>query len=88
MWCTVCVIFGLLTDFNNFPVSEMGDTEVYENEVVCTGNHRLIQDVLSWVECDSEGDVKVIVNFDGYDTTYLYEEGVKLYEESVLEDTD
>ena len=87
MWCTVCVIFGLLTDFNNFPVSEMGDTEVYEKEVVCTGNHRLIQDVLSWCYSVSVDHVEVIVNFDGYDTTYIFNNGNLISEESVLEDT-
>ena len=87
MWCSVYVIFSLITDFNNFPLDEMGDTEVYNDlEVCCTGNHRLIQDVLSWVECESQDNVKVVVNFDGYDTTYLYEEGVKVYEESVEEE--
>ena len=43
--------------------------------------------MLDWVESESEGEVRVDVNFDGYDTTYLYEEGVKLSEESVEEES-
>ena len=82
MWCSVYVTFMSTYVMSLFPLTEMGDTEVSDNTVTCYGNHRLIQDVLSWVECESDDVVKVIVDFDDTNTTYLYNDGVKVYEVS------
>ena len=88
MWCSIYVVFLLLEDFETFIVGNFGDMDVDKNNlsVMCTGNHRLLNDVHSWCECVSEGKVTTLENFDGYDTTTVYEEGIMLSQESVEEE--
>ena len=88
MWCSIYVTFCLLEDFQNFIMGDFGDMEVYKDTLSaeCFGNHRLLNDVHSWCECVSEGKVTTVENFDGYNTTTVYEDGVKLSEESVEEE--
>ena len=86
MWCLVTVYFMLQEEFDLFPLTEMGDADVTgEREITCTGNHRLLNDVHAW--CGStNGVIKVYENFDGYDTTTIYDEGVMLCQKSVKEE--
>ena len=88
MWCLIEVTFCLLEDFQTFIIGDFGDMDVDKTNlsVMCTGNHRLLNDVHSWCECVSEGDVTTLENFDGYDTTTVYKEGVMISQESVEEE--
>ena len=88
MWCSITILFTMLEDFQTFIMGDFGDMEIDNNNltVYCTGNHRLLNDVHSWCECVSEGRVITDENFDGYDTTTVYEEGKMLSQESVEEE--
>ena len=88
MWCSIQVVFLLLEDFETFIVGDFGDMDVDKSNlsVMCTGNHRLLNDVHSWCECVSEGEVTTEENFDGYDTTTVYDDGKMVSQESVEED--
>ena len=89
MWCLATVFFMLQSDYELFPTQEMGDVmEDNNREVTCTGNHRLLNDIHSWIESHSTGVVKVFENLDGYDTTTIYDEGVKVYEHCVEEERE
>tara|TARA_B100001063_G_C16699078_1_gene521530 strand:- start:20 stop:265 length:246 start_codon:yes stop_codon:yes gene_type:complete len=78
----------MLEDFQNFIMGDFGDMEVYSDrlEVECFGNHRLLNDVHNWVQDESQGQVTTVENFDGYDTTTVYQEGVKVMETSLPEE--
>ncbi len=88
MWCSIYVTFCLLEDFQTFIMGDFGDMDVDSNTltVMCCGNHRLLTDVHSWCECVSEGEVTTLENFDGYDTTTVYQDGVKVSESSIEEE--
>ena len=89
MWCLATVYFMLQSDYELFPVDDMGDCmDNTQREITCTGNYRLLNDIHEWVQSKSNGLVKVYENFDGYDTITIYDEGVKVYENSVEEVRD
>ena len=90
MWCGINVMFMMLDDFQKFITGDFGDMEVDNNNmsVMCYGNYRLLNDVHSWCESVSQGKVITEENFDGYDTTTTYEDGVMLSQESVEEERD
>ena len=82
MWCSIQLVFMMLEDFNKFITGDFGDMEVYSDslEVECSGNYRLLNDVYNWVENESQGQVTTLENFDGYDTTTVFQKGVKVME--------
>ena len=90
MWCSICVVFSLLEDFEMFIMGNFGDMDISHDrkEVQCYGNHRLLNDVHSWCECVSEGRVVTEENFDGYNTTTVYEQGKMISQESVEEEVE
>ena len=89
MWCSIQVVFMMLEDFNKFITGDFGDMEVLPNNtVMCYGNHRLLNDVHNWVMDESQGQVTTLENFDGYDTTTVYQEGVKVMETCLEEERE
>ena len=88
MWCSIEVVFCMLEDFHQFITGNFGDMEVGDMSVMCYGNHRLLNDVHTWIEDSSRGDITTLENIDGYDITTVYQEGVKISETSVEEERE
>jgi predicted Fe-S protein YdhL (DUF1289 family) len=86
MWVLVELMFACYEDLQLFPM--FGDCEVSGLSVTCTGNHRLLNDIHNWVQVDSQGVIKILENCDGYDTTYVYDNGDLLSEVSVSEEVE
>ena len=81
MWCSIEVVFGLMDDFQKFLYGDFGDMTPGDNKCYCTGNHKLLDDVYTWIEEHSKGEITTIETMDGMVTTTLYSEGVERFQE-------
>ena len=78
MWCSVDVLFSHENDKEEFLKGNFGDMEPSEMSVMCYGNHRLLNDVHSWVQDNTSEFVTTIENIDGYNITTVYHDGIQV----------